>query len=470
MKYKVFADGVELVTNYARVSKMPFNMVWKGYQRDMEQTELAWFVSFDMEKNITLEIEVLGADVKTAVIRPIEYGIDYSIDGNKITVKLDEPKKFVLEVNGIHETLNVFANEKDTFVPDENTIYFGAGEHHTGMIYPRSGQTVYIADGAVVYGGIYAYKQDNVTVRGRGILDSSEILRGDQLSEDDEFYKELSAVGLTDRDIRLITGFTAYECNNFTVDGIVLRDAPFWSMIIRNGCNNVKINNVKLIGQWRYNADGFDLCASMNIKLTDCFVRSFDDSVVIRAVDLDGETTPCDNILVENNVLWCDWGKNLEIWCGDKNAVVKNVTFRNNYLVHVTDYAISIDTWFGAPSLTVDGVLYENIYIDTRSDILFPVIQESPEHKYSYLDKAPFDNRKGTWIGVGRLGKNLGNQACDFSADCSGYDIRYKNITLRNVTCNGEYKLPVKISSQYLTELSNVTLENCNMGNYLLNK
>ena len=41
MNYKVLVNGKEVACNYARVSKVPFNMVWKGYQRDVDQTELA---------------------------------------------------------------------------------------------------------------------------------------------------------------------------------------------------------------------------------------------------------------------------------------------------------------------------------------------------------------------------------------------------------------------------------------------
>jgi len=130
---------------------------------------------------------------------------------------------------------------------------------------------------------------------------------------------------------------------------------------------------------------------------------------------------------------------------------------------------MSIDTWFGAPSLTVDGVLYENIYIDTTGDYLFPALQESKTHEYPYFDKTPFDNRKGVWVGVGRLGKNLGNQACDFSADCSQYEIKYRNIAYKNVVCNGDTLLPVRVSSNHLKELSGVTFENCKLGKYSYN-
>ena len=50
--YKVFADGKEIGVKTARVSAMPFNMVWRGKQRDLLQSEEAYFVTFDMTKPV----------------------------------------------------------------------------------------------------------------------------------------------------------------------------------------------------------------------------------------------------------------------------------------------------------------------------------------------------------------------------------------------------------------------------------
>ena len=47
-RFAVRADGRPLKMNPARVSAYPYNMVWHGRQRPIDQTEIAWFCTFDM--------------------------------------------------------------------------------------------------------------------------------------------------------------------------------------------------------------------------------------------------------------------------------------------------------------------------------------------------------------------------------------------------------------------------------------
>ena len=64
----------------------------------------------------------------------------------------------------------------------------------------------------------------------------------------------------------------------------------------------------KVFGQWRYNNDGVNIVNSKNITVKNSFVHSFDDSITIKGIDRYAETDN-ENILSENCVLWCDWGK-----------------------------------------------------------------------------------------------------------------------------------------------------------------
>lgn len=53
---------------------MPYNTVWPGCQRPMDQTEVASFISFEMDSPVTLELSV-RKDVQEAVVRPLSRGI-----------------------------------------------------------------------------------------------------------------------------------------------------------------------------------------------------------------------------------------------------------------------------------------------------------------------------------------------------------------------------------------------------------
>ncbi len=460
MKYTVYLNGEQLPVYPARTSRVPFNRWWPGHQRPLDQTEISYFVTFDMAAPATLHIET-DEPIDRIAIRPREYGIAYRQGACSVDITLDRPRLFSVEINGHQQALCVFANEPFVCEKTADTLYFGAGEHHVGMIYPKDNQTIILDEGAVVYGGIYAYKVKNVTICGRGILDSSELLRGIQLTEAAaSLAQEMMAMGLTERDVQYYCAFNAYGCENLTVDGIILRDSPFWTFTLRNGCRNVSLNNIKLIGQWRYNSDGFDLCNCYDVTLKNSFVRSFDDCVVVRAPYLDGETGGCRNVTVENNVLWCDWGKNLEVWSGHVPSRIENITFRDNYLIHACFAGISIDTWYGSEQTVVEGVSYENIVIDTSADPLYFAFES--EDNPQYIPDTAKIELKAAHIYVGKRGAWTGKpQDYDPNADTSHYTIAYRNIRLKNVHCTGGFKAPFELNKKDLDIAENIIFEDC---------
>ncbi len=463
MKYSCFIDNKELTVYTAHVSAMPFNTVWPGHQRPIEHTEEAYFISFDMTEPVTLTVNVDECELDRVDIRPQQYDIPCERDGKALTLTIKEPMNFTVEINGHHHALHVFANPKDDFVPDENTIYYGPGVHEAGIITPKAGQTVYIAEGAVVYGGIYIYKQDNVTVRGRGILDTSRILRGQEYDDDHEVRRTLRSFGLSEWDTTRMSCFTAFGCNNLKVEGIIFKDAPSWTFTTRNNCNNVELDNIKLIGMWRYNSDGIDFCTTNHAVLKNSFIRTFDDCVVVRAPQMDGEAgmRGCSDIEVYNNVLWCDWGKNIEIWSGKNDSIIENVSFRDNYCIHTAQYVISIDTWYGSEKINVENVTYENIYIDTDADPIYPVYSYDLEGEYKSAGGP--NPTKAIYLGATKLGRDIGNQMCDPDFDISQFKVKYKNIRFKNVSCTNEnVLLPIDVKAKGIS-IEDISFENCKL-------
>jgi hypothetical protein len=186
--------------------------------------------------------------------------------------------------------------------------------------------------------------------------------------------------------------------------------------------------------------------------------------VVVRAPQLDGENgeSGCENIEVHDNVLWCDWGKNLELWCGKYDGLVKNIVFKDNYLIHTAQYAISIDTWYGSENITVENVRYENIYIETDTDPMYPVYQTDLNAPYrpNVTGKNP---TSALFLGAMKLGRDTGNQSVDLNADTSSFKIKYKNISFKNVSCtNKKTLLPIEIKQNGVT-LEKISFESCNL-------
>ena len=171
-----------------------------------------------------------------------------------MTVEFDSPR----------HALHLFADPPEADVPQANASkvrYFGPGVHRPGKIQLHSGETLYIAGGAVVYTAVSAHGATGVRILGRGIIDTSEYERG----------KGGGCIRLSD-------------CSDVKIDGVILRD-PDVSCLSAFGCRNLEISNVKLIGLWRYNADGIDICNCQDVVVRNSFVRSFDDAIVLKGLD-----------------------------------------------------------------------------------------------------------------------------------------------------------------------------------------
>ena len=107
--YKVKLNGKELEINKVRVSAMPFNRVFNGTQRPVEQTEEAYFVTADITESAVMEISV-DESFDTYEIRPLEYNLSDKRDGNTVALNIDKPMQLTFEPDGFHNALHIFIN------------------------------------------------------------------------------------------------------------------------------------------------------------------------------------------------------------------------------------------------------------------------------------------------------------------------------------------------------------------------
>ena len=364
--------GRSLKVERCRVSADPFNRVWPGCQRSMDQTRLSAFVGFDVpEGGGMLEVDFGANAPRSARIRPFSRR-QPERKGGVWSVRIDWPEQFVVEFDGGGE-LHVFADPPWRDVADgPNVMRFGPGEHHPGAIIPKSGDTIVIDRGATVYGNLVLTGVDNVTVVGRGILDGSRRPRvdfdyagsrhlaevGDKLKGDQVFSGRLDEWGTAP--------VFAMKCRNLKIDGITFRDAPRWTMNMSH-CEGVDISNVKLIGMWRYNSDGIDICSSCDAVVADSFVRSFDDCVIARP--------PFRNMLVTNCVLWCDWGQNMKVQHAQIPSVMENLVFTDVKAIDVCALLSSVTTRYGSTNCVIRNVSYRNIEVDAPPSRLGSMFQ-----------------------------------------------------------------------------------------------
>jgi len=316
--------------------------------------------------------------VKAAKVLPSSYGITPQVSGKTVTFTLAATQQATVEINGDwNNSLHVFANPVETDVPnlkDKNLIYYGPGLHVIGPQKIGSGKTVYIAGGAVVYGkhategekgAIFALNGDNITVRGRGIIDGS-------------LYPKTPGSG----NILYAKG------HNLKFEGVTLRDSNNWNMPLFES-NHVTIDNMKIFG-WRGNSDGFDVVNSQDVDISNSFLRTFDDLVVVKTRDKGQQ--PSKNITVKHMVLWNEIAHALTIGT-EIHEPVENVIFSDCDVIHSMDRDYDLMVFNGAES-TVRHVVFDDIRIEESRRIasLYTgrAYHDMPE--YGHIDDVTFRN------------------------------------------------------------------------------
>lgn len=465
--YKIKINGISVKPDTARVSACPYNRRWPGHQRTLDQTELVNFLSLATDEPLSFEITPFEPFEKVE-IRPASLGIVPEIKDGVIRFTLEKPAYFTVEPYSRHNALHIFADSPSNYnvdSDDENTIYFGKGFHEAGTIELKSNQTLFIDEGAVVFACIKAIDSENIKILGRGILDNSHN-KEKILFESNEEGND-AAVNNAKRQHTVQIEY----CNNVYIDGITIRDSLVYN-IRPIGCKNLNIKDVKLIGNWRYNSDGIDMHNCIDVKIDNCFIRTFDDSICVKGFDCyyeddveeavkkamyrDGKSYDVfKNVRVTNCTIWNDWGKCLEIGAETRAEEIYNIVFENCNIIHVQgpvldccniDYADVHDITYRNINVEYDNVIPQGIYqykdnekyeeLVTDYDCAPPIIAATVNYHFEYS------------AGGTRRGKNsnllfenihlLGRQP--IKLNFSGYDKEHKtsNVAIKNLYHNGK--------------------------------
>lgn len=345
-----------------RVSAMPFNREWPGKQRPLEQTELSAWCFFRMDEPVELEL-LVEEPFSEAVIRPLSRGVTLCREGQKLRFTLDRPGFFTVELDGIHRVLQLFACPFERYDVEKDApgvLYYAAGMHTVGDLRLKSGQTLFLEDGAVLRGGVAIDQGANVRILGGGVIDNSREERENSLFK-------MNAPGCV----------KAMRSSNIELRGPVLLDSAVWTASFF-GCDNVLIEQIKAVGMWRYNSDGIDLCNCTNCVVRDCYLRCFDDVIVLKGLKGWDERN-VENITVSGCVLWCDWGRSLEIGAETCADHYRNILFRDCDLIHSCH--MNMDLHCGDRA-DVHDILFEDIRVEYSRHTLTPVYQSSDEMTY----------------------------------------------------------------------------------------
>jgi len=239
--------------------------------------------------------------------------------------------------------VHIFANPLETDVPspdDENVIYIGPGEWNIEAITMKDNQTLYISGGAVIHGVVNAIGAKNVKVLGRGIIDGSKY----QTWNASMAYVPLKFDNCEDVEIRdiIVLNPNAWVCNSLST-------------------KKALIDGIRIISS-RPNGDGITLQSCEDYTVQNCFVRSWDDSLVVKNYAGDSN-----NITFKNMQVWTDLAQSMEIGFetnkGSKeNAVISNITFED--ITVLNNFHKPVISVHNADDATVKDIIFRNITVE----------------------------------------------------------------------------------------------------------
>ena len=308
--------------------------------------------SFTSEVEVVLDVK---RPVKHPVIRPLALGIKPTMDGNTLRFHISRPCHLAVEVDeDLHRPLFLFANAPEAApASDPSVRYFAGGRiYDAGKIELKNNETLYLAGGAVVRGVIRANNISGARIFGPGILDAST--RANQ-------------TGLVE-----LNG-----CKNIEINGPIFLGSYGWT-IIPHLSEDIHLRNVKILS-WRDNDDGFDPDNSRHVTAEDCFFRTKDDCIAVKAHGNFGITGTIskgdpkdfntDDVRILNSTFWSsEWGHALTVGFAIRAPSVHNILFKNcDIIKKEKGPALSIDNHdLGS----VENVRFEDIRVEDGCDKL----------------------------------------------------------------------------------------------------
>lgn len=463
--FDMTVDGTHVPLYIARVSGYPINRRWPGHQRPLEQTELASFALFEMDSPVQAQLKPKRS-FKEVIIRPLSKNVIPEIRDGVICFTLPSSGAYTVELDGYHSALHIFADPVKYYhgvnPKYADVLYFGRGIHNAGLIRLREGQTLYLDEGAVVYGRVEACDANNIRILGHGILDASRIHEDILFEFGDKEIEQFNKGFAVTNAIRYDTIRLEY-CDNVQIDGITIRDSLVYN-IRPIACTNISIENVKIIGSWRYNSDGIDMHNCEHVHIKNCFVRTYDDSICIKGFDYtQNEADMLHNgimhdmfrdVCIEGCTIWCDWGRSLEFGAETRARHIYGIVFRNCDLIHNSMVAMDIQN---VDYAAIHDVLFEDIRVEYDAVTQRPrlqkddldVYEENPDSDYmpslfgSYITYAAEYSKEGMKRGVNRdiTFRNIDVYAPRMPASgICGYDAEHMSskVTFENIRLNGK--------------------------------
>jgi len=383
-----------------------------------QKSELHSFASVDVEfsarEMVTIKLNVSDlVNVSSAQLFAHDEAI-LTQNGSELTLKVSKHGNYTIVLNDDQAyAVTVFVRsyeDEDAQIAaykaqygEENVIVYEPGLHNISYLQMLNDNMVlYLKAGAVLlpehtFDIMSDYADENMVENGASETNELRLTRNPVING--SYSSNLTIAGrgtvdMTQLDWHERRGIVFTCCENVTMDGVIMINPAEWSFITYR-CDNVRVTQSAVFG-YRTNADGFAICNSTNVTVTDCFARAGDDAFEVktlggidtavssniafsrcqawagkaRAFGVIGEIEKdvSDIVFEDSIVIFRDatWDNNfigsliVLRECGSGN--VSNVTFRNIDIHHEAGRAILVTVYDSSLTEgTMENIVFENV-------------------------------------------------------------------------------------------------------------
>lgn len=319
------------------------------------------------EKGKIQDIKVMVLEAfETVRVRPTSCGVSWERDGLSLRFQLPAGMRIIVEIDDDLTCPLYLVQSKKVERPKEVSYEFLKGKaYNIGVLELKTGDVVYIEEGAVVSGMIRSRLADNIKIIGNGILYGGNWHKWNENGAEQMIVPVLG--------------------ENIEIRGITMLDGGSWHLV-PSACKNVLIEDINLMGKV-ITGDGIDIVGCQDVIVRNCFVRANDDCISIKAEEYQDPSgcTDVRHILVEDCLFWnAEFGNALEIGYETRCNEISDVVFRNCEIVHCEyegNQSGGVLTIHNADRAYVHDIHYENIRIEDAQEKFIDI--KTLDSKYS---------------------------------------------------------------------------------------